>query len=1011
MSRVQESIGKMRVLQANMHRSKTADALMEQMVIERRIDVVAISEQYKRKTRGTWLEDESGTAAIWIPPSSDFQPVKSGGGNSFVFVQSESFTLISCYLTPSDSIERFEEKLTLIEDRALEIEGPLIMAGDLNSRAIEWGMSSTNPRGRRILETAARTGLLVANIGNTPTFVRSGCEGTIPDVTLVSESSYGMITNWRVLQDYTGSDHRYIMYNVTQETSVTSRRREMSTKKWNAGKLDPLRLIDTIDRLQRNAAGNELPRSLVSRTMDCIVRACDAAMPRVRRNNKRSPIYWWNEEIAESRRICLRSRRKLTRAKKRGTAIVEEANYKEAKNSLKLAINRSKRQKWEELRTDINNNPWGLGYKIVMKKLGSNSKTPQLDNEKMQKIVDTLFPTHVLRAEDQYNQLHEDPPPFTETELRAATSRLKSGKAPGPDGVPVEALKVIADRRPELLLTMYNTCLHDGFFPETWKIQRLVLISKGKGNPESASAYRPLCMLDTAGKLFERLLKVRITAAVEASGGLSSRQHGFRPGKSTIGAIQDVISSVELAQSGSYYSRRIVLLATLDIRNAFNSVKWDDIIAALENRFSVPEYLMRIIRSYLKDRTLIYKTSEGTRRRQVTSGAAQGSILGPDLWNASYDQILEIEMPDQTHMVAFADDIAAVIIARDTAEAQRKLHQVMLRTRSWLEDHNLTLAAEKTEIILLTKRHIPLEVEMQVFEESITSKKDLKYLGMKLDSKLSYWAQIKYATIKATEITTALSRLLANIGGPTESKRKLLLSVINSVLLYGSEIWADSLNTKCKRKTLASVQRTAAIRVASAYRTVSEAAIMVISGTVPIDLLAKERRKRWLARQENAENTRGEIRQQTLCEWQHRWDSELRGRWTAKIIRNIPLWTERKFGEVNFYLTQFLSGHGYFCKYLYRMGKINSAACIYGDADEDDAEHTVFCCMKYENERSEVTRKLGHISVNNIINKMLASEEHWTIINAFIVGVLKRKKRDLENHHHAEQTTLANGVG
>ena len=51
-----------------------------------------------------------------------------------------------------------------------------------------------------------------------------------------------------------------------------------------------------------------------------------------------------------------------------------------------------------------------------------------------------------------------------------------------------------------------------------WKKQRLVLISKGKGYPEDPSAYRPLCVLDTLGKLLERLLKPRLSAAIENSG-------------------------------------------------------------------------------------------------------------------------------------------------------------------------------------------------------------------------------------------------------------------------------------------------------------------------------------------------------------------------------------------------------------------------------------------------------------------------------------------------------------
>lgn len=175
-------------------------------------------------------------------------------------------------------------------------------------------------------------------------------------------------------------------------------------------------------------------------------------------------------------------------------------------------------------------------------------------------------------------------------------------------------LKLIGSERPHALLDMYNTCLREGVFPDAWKKQRLTLISKGKGDPESPAAYRPLCMLDTAGKLYERLLKPRLKTAVETGGGLSDRQHGFRPGRSTLGAIQDVVSTVERAQKGNHYSKSIVLLVTLDVRNAFNSVRWIDIIETLQTRYKIPKQLLKVVSSYLKDRELLYDTSDGPQK-------------------------------------------------------------------------------------------------------------------------------------------------------------------------------------------------------------------------------------------------------------------------------------------------------------------------------------------------------------------------------------------------------------
>lgn len=66
------------------------------------------------------------------------------------------------------------------------------------------------------------------------------------------------------------------------------------------------------------------------------------------------------------------------------------------------------------------------------------------------------------------------------------------------------------------------------------------------------------------------------------------------------------------------------------------------------------------------------------------------------------------------------------------------------------------------------------------------------------------------------------------------------MAVAQSIMLYGAEVWADSfINHKYKNRMI-SVHRRYALRVASAYRTVSHAAILVIAGMISIDLLTKK---------------------------------------------------------------------------------------------------------------------------------------------------------------------------
>ena len=74
---------------------------------------------------------------------------------------------------------------------------------------------------------------------------------------------------------------------------------------------------------------------------------------------------------------------------------------------------------------------------------------------------------------------------------------------------------------------------------------------------------------------------------------------------------------------------------------------------------------------------------------------------------------------------------------------------------------------------------------------------------------------------------------------------------------------------------------------------------------------------------------------------------------------------------------QLLSGHGYFKKYLHRIGKTASPYCLYEEGEIiDDAEHTVFECARWQTYRSELTSTIRTIADANIIGVMTASREN-----------------------------------
>ena len=129
-----------------------------------------------------------------------------------------------------------------------------------------------------------------------------------------------------------------------------------------------------------------------------------------------------------------------------------------------------------------------------------------------------------------------------------------------------------------------------------------------------------------------------------------------------------------------------------------------------------------------------------------------------------------------------------------------------------------------------------------------------------------------------------------------------------------------------------------------------------------------------------------------MVAWQYRWNEETRGRWTARLIRRLDTWLNREQGEVNYYLTQMLTGHGQFRSYLHKMGKVADPGCVHCGDLRDDPLHTFFQCKAWEEDRSQLEAGLGDIAPDNIVSCMLRGRDEWSRVASFVETILRRKK-------------------
>ena len=74
-------------------------------------------------------------------------------------------------------------------------------------------------------------------------------------------------------------------------------------------------------------------------------------------------------------------------------------------------------------------------------------------------------------------------------------------------------------------------------------------------------------------------------------------------------------------------------------------------------------------------------------------------------------------------------------------------------------------------------------------------------------------------------------------------------------------------------------------------------------------------------------------------------------------------------GEVNYYITQILTGHGLFLVYLHKIGKVSIPACVYCKAVLANVEHTFFACNRWSDKRTKLERTTGCLTHDTILQK------------------------------------------
>lgn len=335
--------------------------------------------------------------------------------------------------------------------------------------------------------------------------------------------------------------------------------------------------------------------------------------------------------------------------------------------------------------------------------------------------------------------------PVTPGELSVLLHNLDGNTSPGHDNISPKFIKLISNSIMAPLLHIYNTSLCSGLIPDALKVAKVIPLFKG-GDIEKADNYRPISLLDSFGKILEKLVCNRLISFLDKHIVISPNQYGFRKNLSTELALTDVTNSIYTALNKNNY----VMALYVDLKKAFDTVNYDILLHKLEF-YGVRGIALTWFRNYLTDRKqFTFVNNVSSTVSCATTGVPQGSILGPVLFLIYINDIENSVVNSNIKM--FADDTNLFFINQNLALLFNHANDQVMELHKWLIANKLTLNLSKTNFSIFCPT-IHKRPDLNLFHLCLDGKeipytKCVKYLGVLIDDDLSWKSHI--AHLKST---------------------------------------------------------------------------------------------------------------------------------------------------------------------------------------------------------------------------------------------------------------------
>jgi hypothetical protein len=357
--------------------------------------------------------------------------------------------------------------------------------------------------------------------------------------------------------------------------------------------------------------------------------------------------------------------------------------------------------------------------------------------------------------------------PVDEKEIINIVRNFKNKASSGYDEIPIKLIKFAINPLLKPLVHLINSSFVSGIFPSELKISKIVPVHK-KGNNSDPNNYRPVSLLPSISKIFEKAMYNRVVSFLEENNLFDSEQHGFRKGKSCVSALveftESVINSIDNGE------RPVGIF--MDLSKAFDSISHKTLLQKLGS-LGISGVSLNWFESYLSNRLQYVEIPSvdknnivkiRSNKLKVLHGVPQGSILGPLLF-LCYLQGLPLILNNinnsKSELILYADDSNLIVSSKNQDEVEVISNIQLSLIKDYFDKNSLFLNTNKTNFITFqTKQNKAVfSPNIVIGEGNLNQITSTKFLGLEVDQNLSWDKHIDNITQKIHSGIYVLKRM------------------------------------------------------------------------------------------------------------------------------------------------------------------------------------------------------------------------------------------------------------